>query len=283
MIPRKLCQESQGETLDLFPSLGEVYSDVKSRFQNPAFKNHQKTVELWFSKDHDYLSSDSVLKMLAVSTCLVTNIKLKDMYSSYFDEHFHKLKNLFDSMSQVVWEIWPLFTVPEKRFEQHTTNLKHLLLLTSSVVQINEPLLSNFKLLMEDPLKLQEKFWPAMPESFYFSIPEELRLENGKDAVYKCPKGHYYTIGDCTKPGQSFSCIDCGAKIGGRFHISVPGNKRVSGVTETSQAGYLLISDQKDLQQPHDRLSPQTVSVLQLLIHASMLVGFHRNSTSATK
>ena len=46
--------------------------------------------------------------------------------------------------------------------------------------------------------------------------------------VYKCPKGHIYLVGDCGRPMEESKCPDCGAKIGGRNHISATNNTEVN-------------------------------------------------------
>ena len=41
---------------------------------------------------------------------------------------------------------------------------------------------------------------------------------------YKCPKGHYYAIGDCGCANEEGKCPECGAKIEGRSHQLAAGN-----------------------------------------------------------
>lgn len=40
---------------------------------------------------------------------------------------------------------------------------------------------------------------------------------------YKCPKGHFYAIGDCGAPNQAGNCIECKTPVGG-------GNRVIRGI-----------------------------------------------------
>jgi hypothetical protein len=45
-----------------------------------------------------------------------------------------------------------------------------------------------------------------------------------RGAVYACPNGHIYTIGDCGGAMERGTCPECGAKIGGEQHRAAEGN-----------------------------------------------------------
>ena len=45
-----------------------------------------------------------------------------------------------------------------------------------------------------------------------------------RGAVYACPNGHIYTVGDCGGAMERGVCPECGAKIGGEQHRAEPGN-----------------------------------------------------------
>ena len=51
-------------------------------------------------------------------------------------------------------------------------------------------------------------------------------------AWYKCPKGHIYTVGNCTRPMEFAKCPTCGAPIGGKNHEDVRGVVRVGTTDE---------------------------------------------------
>ena len=51
-------------------------------------------------------------------------------------------------------------------------------------------------------------------------------------AWYKCPKGHIYTVGNCTRPMELAKCPTCGAPIGGQNHDDVRGVVRVGTTDE---------------------------------------------------
>jgi RZ type zinc finger domain len=54
---------------------------------------------------------------------------------------------------------------------------------------------------------------------------------------YRCPNGHLYAIGECTRPMEVGQCVDCGAEIGGRNHQNVSSVTRVSAL-ETLVRGH---------------------------------------------
>ena len=45
---------------------------------------------------------------------------------------------------------------------------------------------------------------------------------------YRCPKGHFYVVGECGGPMQNAICPECHERIGGQGHIPNPGNQRVN-------------------------------------------------------
>jgi hypothetical protein len=45
-----------------------------------------------------------------------------------------------------------------------------------------------------------------------------------RGAVFACPNGHVYTVGECGGPMERAACPECGAPIGGEQHRSVDGN-----------------------------------------------------------
>lgn len=53
---------------------------------------------------------------------------------------------------------------------------------------------------------------------------------------YKCPNGHPYSVGACTRPMQLARCPACNAKIGGQNHEDVQGVTRL-GVTDDMRQG----------------------------------------------
>lgn len=270
--------------LDVATSLGPAYYELRSNLRKTPLQDHNEAVRTWLDTSGDCpLNTDRVLQLLAIFTWLNDNRNGSSIYKTYFHTAPQELRDAFDRMCQVVEVLWPVMMRSSKGSEQYLFQMKQLVLLICSVIHLETPLMSNLKLLMSNPLQLQDKFWPAMPESFYFSIPLSLRSEGGMDAMYQCPNGHFYTIGQCTRPWMVSKCPDCGAAIGGVHHNAAAGNQRVEKMDENSQAGYMINKDQKNLQQPQDRISLQASSVIQLLIHVCMLHGFQQDPASAIR
>lgn len=55
---------------------------------------------------------------------------------------------------------------------------------------------------------------------------------------YKCPKGHYYQIGECGGAMQTSKCPECGAGIGGRNHQLLANNQHAGEFDESMHAAW---------------------------------------------
>ena len=53
---------------------------------------------------------------------------------------------------------------------------------------------------------------------------------------YKCPNGHPYSVGNCTKPMQLARCPACNAPIGGQNHNDVSGVTRLGDTRDMREA-----------------------------------------------
>lgn len=47
---------------------------------------------------------------------------------------------------------------------------------------------------------------------------------------FKCPNGHYYSIGECGGAMEISKCIECGVQVGGRNHALLPNNQLASEI-----------------------------------------------------
>ena len=57
---------------------------------------------------------------------------------------------------------------------------------------------------------------------------------------YVCPRGHPYSVGNCTYPMELATCATCGARIGGQNHNTVGGTKRLGVSGTLRDPGYLV-------------------------------------------
>ena len=58
---------------------------------------------------------------------------------------------------------------------------------------------------------------------------EEIDLiKNIGTTWYKCPKGHFYAVGECGRPMEESICPECHSKIGGLNHIPSSRNEQVN-------------------------------------------------------
>jgi hypothetical protein len=85
------------------------------------------------------------------------------------------------------------------------------------------------------PSRLTNSFVPTM-----HSAPEMLLVMRGMNeyvAWYRCPRGHPYSVGACTRPMEVSSCPQCGAQIGGSNHTDVRGVTRLGTLEDMGLAG----------------------------------------------
>ena len=63
-------------------------------------------------------------------------------------------------------------------------------------------------------------------------------LGTRKGSWYKCPNGHYYTIGECGGAMQTGKCIECGVKVGGSSHRLLADNEHAGEIDNTQHAAW---------------------------------------------
>ena len=83
----------------------------------------------------------------------------------------------------------------------------------------------------------------GLSEAERIKIVQAIGLTKGH--WFKCPKGHYYCIGECGGASQVGQCPDCGAQIGGERHQLLPDNQLAP---EMDGASYAAWSDIANMQ-----------------------------------
>ena len=107
---------------------------------------------------------------------------------------------------------------------------------------------------------------------------------------YKCPNGHPYSVGHCTRPMQLARCPACNARIGGQNHEDVQGVTRIGtrdemnrngGARSSAKRGYHrddLMLGAKDIRSDMiTRAGEAAVRVLRIFMH--LLLHLHGAST----
>ena len=130
-----------------------------------------------------------------------------------------------------------------------------------------------YTILFNSTSSIHSYYLPSMPTDlvaiFSKTMTERLRW-------YMCPKGHPYSVGECGKPMQSYSCIHpgCGAKIGGASHIPHAGN--TDWKANTDKTGYVIASPSEGSM----RVTPVMEEILRLQLHIGMLVSSLSSTTN---
>ena len=93
-----------------------------------------------------------------------------------------------------------------------------------------------FKRVLFEPWVYKDDFMPGQPLSESQQVMQAL----GGVGWYTCPRGHPYSVGNCTYPMELSTCATCGARIGGQNHNSVAGTTRLGRDLEMRDPGYLI-------------------------------------------
>ncbi|XP_053308819.1 E3 ubiquitin-protein ligase RNF213 [Spea bombifrons] len=128
------------------------------------------------------------------------------------------------------------------------------------------------------PNRMQNSFLPTMPEDTFSKAKGALPDVQW----YLCPNGHYCAIGECGRPMQISTCVDCGAKVGGVNHTPQPGFQRMQHETDQTKHGHVL-GDPKRLEDavaPDREIPAPAFIVLRLLTHLAMLLGAEEDTQS---
>nr|XP_039262088.1 E3 ubiquitin-protein ligase rnf213-alpha-like [Styela clava] len=260
LAPEKMKAMMHGEVLDSWLILGENYATMREILHRMSHENYPEQLKSCFSDGNDIRTV--LPRVLAVIT--FANNHYTDICKEQLSKRIDDTELLFEVIRILGQHI-------QGTSEKQNNILKQLLILSGSVIILQPRILQNFRRLCTEPASVENLFWPGMPVSMFFSIRDALQAET-QVAVYACPNGHPYIIGECTRPMVEAKCPTCGETIGGRLHVAAEGNERIEQ-TEESQAGYQLNSDTVGKDDPSDRMSKQGVALVHFIIHCCMLVG----------
>ncbi|XP_021565820.1 E3 ubiquitin-protein ligase RNF213, partial [Carlito syrichta] len=122
------------------------------------------------------------------------------------------------------------------------------------------------------PANMANAFLPAMPED----LLAQARRWQGLEGLqwYTCPNGHPCSVGECGRPMELSSCVDCGTLVGGIDHRPQNGFHVITNNIDRTQTGHVLGDPQHKSVVASDRgLSPVVFILIRLLTHLAMLLG----------
>nr|XP_039261340.1 E3 ubiquitin-protein ligase rnf213-alpha-like isoform X1 [Styela clava] len=264
LVPNKMKRIMNDKVIDYWLILGEEYATMRATLHRMSNEIYSEQLRSCFSDGNDI--TKLLPKILAV---------INFANNQYIEASKEQMSRWMENTELLFAVIRTLGKHIPGISKKQSNILKQLLILTGSVVICQPSLLQNFCILCTNPADVEKLFWPGMPVSMYFSIRDALQSET-QVAVYACPNGHPYIIGECTRPWIESKCPACGETIGGRLHVAAEGNERIEQ-TEESQAGYQLNSDTAGKDDPSDRMSKQGVALVHFIIHCCMLVGLEHD------
>ena len=161
----------------------------------------------------------------------------------------------------------PLEFISNKQYWDVAMLVIHIYL---TILSLESSLMKPFQNLIQNPQNFEQQFLPSMPHDEDFEVFQVA----SKDPVkfYKCPNGHYYSIGDCTKPATVSVCPTCKSQIGGQGHQLSAGNLEAGNLNDSTKRGFCLPdADRRATQSEKIRkMSPLQTSFLRLLISSSI-------------
>lgn len=143
---------------------------------------------------------------------------------------------------------------------------------------LNNPntILKPFAKLINNPEKYSQCYLPSIPHDDDFEAYQAF-ANNPRERIawYRCPNGHLYTIGECTKPDQVAICPTCRSQIGGANHILNQGNSLAQNITEKETKGYLL--DLNDNKESIRNMGQLNTILIRLLLDCCMYLSAFKN------
>uniref|UniRef100_A0A672GQ00 RING-type E3 ubiquitin transferase n=1 Tax=Salarias fasciatus TaxID=181472 RepID=A0A672GQ00_SALFA len=98
-----------------------------------------------------------------------------------------------------------------------------------------------------------------------------------------CQNGHPCTIGECGRPTETSTCLDCGVPIGGLNHAALQGFQHVQIQGDRTQTGHVL-GDPRRRQNPDmldtKSISPVPFTIIRMITHMAMLLGAYSHPQS---
>uniref|UniRef100_A0A672GQ55 RING-type E3 ubiquitin transferase n=1 Tax=Salarias fasciatus TaxID=181472 RepID=A0A672GQ55_SALFA len=141
--------------------------------------------------------------------------------------------------------------------------------LAAVLVCANQGILGPLLQLAKTPANMQGAFLPTMPEDMLAVAHQAL----GPVQWYKCQNGHPCTIGECGRPTETSTCLDCGVPIGGLNHAALQGFQHVGDRTQTGH----VLGDPRRRQNPDmldtKSISPVPFTIIRMITHMAMLLG----------
>ncbi|XP_029944697.1 E3 ubiquitin-protein ligase rnf213-alpha-like isoform X2 [Salarias fasciatus] len=151
--------------------------------------------------------------------------------------------------------------------------------LAAVLVCANQGILGPLLQLAKTPANMQGAFLPTMPEDMLAVAHQAL----GPVQWYKCQNGHPCTIGECGRPTETSTCLDCGVPIGGLNHAALQGFQHVQIQGDRTQTGHVL-GDPRRRQNPDmldtKSISPVPFTIIRMITHMAMLLGAYSHPQS---
>ena len=161
----------------------------------------------------DLLSSQQISDCTFELRCLSCAAKLLDLLCKMHEKKCavssSDNRRLLDELNQVCLSGWKL----EKLSEEKETEIRKLIRKMSTKYEVD-----------------------GISEKERLEIVTAIGLSKGH--WFKCPKGHYYCIGECGGAMEKSTCPECGSTIGGQNHTLETGNVHAGEMDSSHHAAW---------------------------------------------
>ena len=167
----------------------------------------------------------------------------------------------------------------------HQLSVSLLVMHVYVAITKNPQVLGPFSAILNAPGQFSRAFLPTMPHDEDFEAFQAYK-NTTTDAFkfYRCPNGHMYSIGNCTRPATTSTCPTCKAQIGGVDHKPSAGNALADDLVEKNQQGYCSISPSQRSDQAESirNMGMLNTTLLRLLLDCVLYLGALKHRLSST-
>ena len=248
---QKLCD--QGDSSCVRSDLDTIYKRIQtprnsSNWYRATAINFQLSVLPSIAKVHNLLKKMKPLSLVSTAGCNPEHLKESlSILRKYMMQDLLSSQQISDCTSElrridcVAKLLDLLYKIHEKKRDVSTMDKKRLY---DAVKQVH---LSGWKLekVTEEKETKIRRFIRQMSKTYEvdgLSQKERMEIVNAvglsKGHWFKCPKGHFYCIGECGGATETSRCPECGSTIGGQNHSLATGNTHAGEMDDSRYAAW---------------------------------------------
>jgi hypothetical protein len=284
ILPQFLVNNLSNNLNDDYVICGKKYLSVRNSLQDAVLVGDLKEFE--FINSHDLYYALAIFKGITLAN------SLNQTEQEAFYEHIKKSKlaNFASIYEMILLKTnLPLEFISNEKYRNISLLIMHIYFV---IYSSDSKLLSPYKKLLTTPSLFNASYIPTILHDQEYEIFSTFKLTltatdkagiNNK--YFKCPKGHYYSIGDCTKPATVGKCATCGEAIGGTGYKLATGNTEAPDLVDKTPQGYSLIESDLRSDSPDNirNMGSIQTTIMRLILHAVLYINSLKNEQDLKK